>query len=105
MPTQLVYLLGWVLVDRDCSVKTKISQLQDALLGDKDVLSLYVSGYDKNGQIESGTMDDEIPVGDLVVVDEEEALAHLLQDLLDLAEAELHIDVAEQASQVMLAEV
>ena len=49
--------------------KWNISQLQDALHGDQDVLSLYVSGYDKNGQIESGTMDDEIPVGDLVVVD------------------------------------
>ena len=48
-------------------------------------------------------MDDEIPVGDLVVVDEEEALAHLLQDLLDLVETELHIDVAEQASKVVLA--
>ena len=56
------------------------------------------------GQIESGTMD-EIPVDDLVVVDEEEALAHLLHNLLYLAETELHVDVAEQTSQVVLGEV
>ena len=56
------------------------------------------------GQIESGTMD-EIPVDDLVVVDEEEALTHLLHNLLDLTETELHVDVAEQTSQVVLAEV
>ena len=50
-------------------------------------------------------MDDNIPVDDLVIVDEEEALTHLLHNLLDLVETELHIDVAEQTSQVVLAEV
>ena len=56
------------------------------------------------GQIESGAMD-KIPVDDLIVVDEEEALTHLLHNLLDLAETELHVDVAEQSSQVVLGKV
>ena len=41
---------------------------------------------------------------DLVVVDEEKTLTHLLHHLFYLPQAELHVDVAEQASQVMLTE-
>ena len=95
-----VPLLG----DGDCSCKTKVSKLQDALLGDQDVGSFHVSEDNKHWSDRVKNMD-EIPVDDLVVVDEEEALAHLLHNLLDLAETELHVDVAEQTSQVVLAEV
>ena len=41
----------------------------------------------------------------LIIVDEEEPLAHLLHHLLDLTQTGLHVDVAEQACQIMLAEV
>jgi hypothetical protein len=61
----------------------KVRQLQDVLLDHQDVGRFYVS------------------VDDLVVMDEEEALAHLLHDLLDLTKTELHIDVAQD----VLAEV
>ena len=46
-----------------------------------------------------------IPVNDLVVVDEEEAFAHLLHHLLDLPEEELDVDVGEEPGQVVLTEV
>ena len=42
---------------------------------------------------------------DLVVVDVVEALEDLLHHLLDLGQSELHANVAEQAGQVVLAEV
>ena len=42
---------------------------------------------------------------DLVGVDEVEALKHLLHHLLDLLQGELDIEIAEEASQVVLAEV
>ena len=38
-------------------------------------------------------------------LDEEETLAYLLHHLLYLTKTELHVEVAEQSSQVMLAEV
>ena len=39
---------------------------------------------------------------DLVGVDEEQSLTNLRQYLLDLGEAELGVDVAQEAGQVML---
>ena len=42
---------------------------------------------------------------DLVVMDVVEALEDLLHHLLDLRQRELHIDIAQQASKVVLAEV
>ena len=42
---------------------------------------------------------------DLVGVDEEQALAHLLHHLLDLAKTKLDVDVAQETRQVVLAEV
>ena len=39
---------------------------------------------------------------DLVGVDEEQSLTNLRQYLLDLGEAELAVDVAQEAGQVML---
>ena len=42
---------------------------------------------------------------DLVVVDVVEALEDLLHHLLDLGQGELHTNVAQQASQIVLAEV
>ena len=42
---------------------------------------------------------------DLVVVDVVEALKDLLHHLLNLGQGELHTDIAEQARQVVLAEV
>ena len=45
------------------------------------------------------------PVYDLVVVDEEETLAHLLHHLLDLTKRELHVDVGKQPGQVVLSEI
>ena len=41
----------------------------------------------------------------LIIVDKEEPLAHLLHHLLDLTQTGLHIDVAEQACQIVLAEI
>jgi len=82
VPVRLV-----LLVDGDGSGQTKVSQLQDALLGDQDVGRLHVS------------------VDDLVGVDEVETFEHLLHHLLDLLERELDVEVAEQACQVVLTEV
>ena len=42
---------------------------------------------------------------DLVVVDVVEALEDLLHHLLDLGQGELHTNVAQQAGQIVLAEV
>ena len=42
---------------------------------------------------------------DLVVVDVVESLEDLLHHLLDLGQGELHTNVAQQASQIVLAEV
>ena len=82
VPVRLV-----LLIDGDGSGQTKVSQLQDALLGDQDVGRLHVS------------------VDDLVGVDEVETFEHLLHHLLDLLERELDVEVAEQACQVVLTEV
>ena len=55
--------------------------------------SFHVSGFDKKGQIESGTIDDEIPVGDLVVVDKGDQLYGVLGTVIpgrpDVAEHHL----------------
>ena len=75
------------LVDGDGSSQTKVGQLQCARLGDQNVGSFHVS------------------VDDFVGVDEEETLAHLLHHLLDLSKTELDVDVAQETSEVMLAEV
>ena len=42
---------------------------------------------------------------DLVAVDVVEAIQKLLHDFLDLAERELHVGVAEQAGEVVFAEL
>ena len=82
VPVRLV-----LLVDGDGSGQTKVGQLQDPLLGDQNVGCLHV------------------PVDDLVGVDVEESLAHLLHHLLYLARAELDVDVAEKAGQVVFTEI
>ena len=46
-----------------------------------------------------------LPVDDLVVVNEEEALTHLLHHLFDLTKAKLDIYVTEEPRQVVLTEV
>jgi len=67
--------------------KAKVSQFQYPSLRDQ-----YVGGL-------------HIPMEDLVVVDVVEALKDLLHHLLNLGQGELHTDIAEQARQVVLAEV
>ena len=64
VPVRLV-----LLVDGDGSGQTKVSQLQDALLGDQDVGRLHV------------------PVQDLLAVDEVEAVEQLLHHLATIVMA------------------
>ena len=72
---------------REGMSQAKIREFEDSMFGDENVGSIH------------------IPVNDLVVVDEEEAFAHLLHHLLDLPEEELDVDVGEEPGQVVLTEV
>ena len=74
-------------VDGDGAGQTKVSELQDPLLGDENVGCLHV------------------PVDDLVGVDVEESLTHLLHHFLYLSGAELDVDVAEKASEIVFTEI
>lgn len=76
-----------VLFNGESPCKAEVSQLQYPPLCDQDVGGLH------------------IPMKDLVVVDVVEALEDLLHHLLDLRQGELHTNIAEQAGQIVLAEV
>ena len=76
-----------LLVDGNGSSETKVCQFQDTLLRDQYVGSLHVS------------------VDDFVGVDEVKSLKHLLHHFLDLLQGELNIEVGQESSQVVFAEV
>lgn len=75
------------LAQREGPRQPKVGQLQHARLCDEDVGRLHV------------------PVQDLIAVYEVKSVEQLLHDLLDLPQGELDVDVAQQARQVVLAEV